>query len=136
MPRDAAITRALIRLVASADTVTLPSALISLSRTCASVSFRITLSADAPAPLIPTPVVPPSPAPTEAARLNTLMLASDFASTWTVFADVSLAPSNPASTEPSITLRARETPIDSATPVVPPKATASVDAAATDLMVD
>ena len=111
-----------MRLLALASTVTSSTALMALLCTRARVSPRITLRADTPAPLTPTPVAPPSAMAIDAARPKTWMSASDSACTVTLVLELSTAPSSDASTEPSMMLRAKETPTDTATPMVPPKA--------------
>ena len=121
----------LMRLLAFASTVTASPARMALSCTRARVSPKITLSADAPAPLTPTPVAPPKAMATEAARPKTWMSASEMAWTVTVLFELRLAPSREASTTPSMMLRASETPTDKAAPVPPPKAAASEAAPAT-----
>ena len=92
--------------------------------------------ADAPAPLMPTPVAPPMPAATEAASEKTLMSASEVALTVTPAAVLTSAPASSARTTPSITLRARDTPSDSAAPVDAPMPAAIEAAPANAVMLD
>ena len=125
-----------MRLLAWASTVTSSPAVMALSCTRARVLPRITLSADAPAPLTPTPVAPPTAIAIEAARPNTWMSASDKACTVTVVLALSTAPSSEASTEVLMVLRANDTPTDTATPLPPPKAAASEAAPANARMDD
>ena len=104
----------------SASTLTRPKANRSLSATCASTPPVIRFSAHAPAPATPTPVDAPAPMATEAAKATTSIVEASVA--------VTAIPPTVASTSASsieawvslsMMLRAKPTPIATATPTVP-----------------
>ena len=115
---------AAMRLLALDLTSIAPAALIALSSTLATVPPRMMFIADAPAPLTPTPAVPPTAAASAAAMDVTSMLAADLAITFRSPLAASRAPAISASTWVAITLRAKDTPIDTATPALLPNAAA------------
>ena len=91
--------------------------------------------ADAPAPLTPTPAEPPPmPTASAAAMAITSMLAADLAITFRSPLAASRAPAISASTWVAITLRAKDTPIDTATPFCTPPPSATDTAATTAVM--
>ena len=119
---EMATTEASIVAVSIASRTTSPSLSTTLSSMYAFVVVRMTFWAAAPAPLTETPTAPPEIA-TEAAEVSEEMVALSIASTRMspppVVPTSSSALAMKAATSLSISLCARPTPIDTATPVAP-----------------